>query len=189
MPEKQLEIKLSPEQFELLMRLALKAGYASLDEFARDRLIKALGAEGDGKSSAQAASALTLEPLIEAESEIKRIHQELRVFITEALSDLKRLDALAPESGEDDQWERLAELVFSKSPRLASLAQESLPNPAASEPLEELESKKEKKRSIPNLADESAEETPYYDDDPTRTSTSGGFSDMSGGPPPRKRSK
>lgn len=189
MPEKQLEIKLSPEQFELLMRLALKAGYASLDEFARDRLIKALGAEGDGKSSAQAAPVLTLEPLIEAESEIKRIHQELRVFINEALSDLKRLDALAAESGGEDQWERLAELVFSKSPRLANLPAESLPNPGGSVPLEELGTEKEKKRSIPNLSAGSAEETPYYDDDPSNMPTSGGFSDMSGGPPPRKRSK
>ena len=91
MPDKQIVIKLDDKQFETMMRLALAAGYTSLDEFANERLKLAL--EGDIPSKDKGAASSKTEKrfdeaaLTMAEEELNRIHQELRVFVREAVAE------------------------------------------------------------------------------------------------------
>ena len=190
MPDKQIVIKLDDKQFDTMMRLALAAGYTSLDEFANERLKLAL--EGDIPSKDKGAASSKTEKrfdeaaLTMAEEELNRIHQELRVFVREAVAEAETFGvfdfAEATPSETSDQWEELADIAFSNSPRLGSRSEQRLSPP-------------DKKSSDDDKVKKSqqAEPDPYgiqsapasEDGDPTP----GGFSDLSGGPPPRKRSK
>lgn len=184
MPDKQIVIKLDEELFETMMRLALAAGYTSLDAFASERLRETLNSkpqQDNDTESTKAEPRFDEAALSMAAEELHRIHQELRVFIKEAAAESDLGVFASPAPGEaNDQWEELAEIAFSKSPRLGSpVIQGNVPP--------------DKKRSDASLSTQQAEPDPYgFRSTPTtedENPTPGGFSDLSGGPPPRKRSK
>jgi hypothetical protein len=192
MPDKQIVIKLNDEQFETIMRLALEAGYTSLDEFAKDRLKATVDWKSASISTnsqpAQASNQPDESSLSMAASELKRIHQELQVFIREAVSGSERFGPFSePESASTaskvDEWEEMAEQVFSNSPRLGSRAGSAVSasekKPFPKESIGQQDKQTEPKRFV--LPEDQVErpETPIP----------GGFSDSGGGPPPRKRSK
>lgn len=193
MPDKQIVIKLDDEQFETIMRLALAAGYSSLDKFASERLKQALQGDSQSKDKS-AASGETPERFDEAAltlaaEELNRIHQELRVFIKEAVTDSEKFAdfdfaAAATPPQTNDQWEELADIAFSNSPRLGNRSEQrplpkedksSADNKQTGQTTEQTEPDPYGFRAVP----------PSEDANPTP----GGFSDLSGGPPPRKRSK
>jgi hypothetical protein len=137
MAERQLTIRLTPVELEALKGLALKAGYASLDQFAKDQLIAQIEqASENSESKPETAQQLKIQ-LNRASSELKRIHQELRVFVVESIADFSTAPAgeviesktdmttsasRDPQSEPVDELEELANQVFKSSPQLESLS-------------------------------------------------------------------
>jgi hypothetical protein len=84
---------------------------------------------------------------------------------------------------EDDEWEELAEFVFSESPQLGSRSEAAGP-PDRKNPLTQaLAAQSDNQSELDNFDDIEDEEPELPTSAPT------GFSDLSGGPPPRKRPK
>lgn len=79
MREHQIVITLKPEQFLQVQKLARNAGAKSMGMFVRQQLLEALGIEGQ----AGGAGKIELEPVV---SELKRLHYELKEFVSESLS-------------------------------------------------------------------------------------------------------
>lgn len=80
MREHQIIITLKPEQFLQVQRLARMAGAKSMGVFVRQKLLAALGIEGELEGDNRN---IDLQPSI---SELKRLHSELRGFVAESLA-------------------------------------------------------------------------------------------------------
>ncbi len=80
MREHQIIITLKPDQFLQVQRLARLAGAKSMGMFVRQKLLAALGIEGELENEGRNVD---LQPTI---SELKRLHSELRGFVAESLA-------------------------------------------------------------------------------------------------------
>lgn len=80
MREHQIVITLKPDQFLQVQRLARMAGAKSMGMFVRQRLLAALGIEGEPERQ---GGTVDLQPAV---SELKRLHSELRGFVAESLA-------------------------------------------------------------------------------------------------------
>lgn len=81
MREHQIIITLKPDQFLQVQRLARVAGAKSMGMFVRQRLLAALGIEGEMERDGRGS--VDLQPAV---SELKRLHSELRGFVAESLA-------------------------------------------------------------------------------------------------------
>lgn len=81
MREHQIIITLKPDQFLQVQRLARMAGAKSMGMFVRQRLLAALGIEGEIEREGRGR--VDLQPAV---SELKRLHLELRGFVAESLA-------------------------------------------------------------------------------------------------------
>lgn len=149
MREHQIVITLKPEQFQRVQKLAREAGAKSMGMFVRQTLLAALGLEKAAAGNQEAA--LDLEPVI---ADLKRLHSELKDFVSESLSvygtfdpdGQENPDALAgddyqqeaenefpgdeaelesPPAAEFDEMEEMASKAFAISPRLGVSWQET----------------------------------------------------------------
>ncbi|MBY0552861.1 MAG: hypothetical protein K2W95_36595 [Candidatus Obscuribacterales bacterium] len=81
MREHQIIITLKPDQFLQVQRLARMAGAKSMGMFVRQRLLAALGIEGEIEREGRGR--VDLQPAV---SELRRLHSELRGFVAESLA-------------------------------------------------------------------------------------------------------
>lgn len=143
MREHQIVITLKPEQFLEVQKLARASNAKSMGIFVRQRLLAALGIEGNLDAVAGAES-VDLAPL---SAELKRLHSELKTFVVESLS-MYSVDAIDPSQFDeavverpippeplgilvsephqppDDYLEHTAEKTFAISPRLGALGED-----------------------------------------------------------------
>ena len=83
MREHQIVITLKPEQFLEVQRLSRAAGAKSMGMFVRQRLLTALGIEGQPLVAAQQSVAPNVKRLT---GELTRLHAQLKEFVAESLA-------------------------------------------------------------------------------------------------------
>jgi hypothetical protein len=143
MREHQVVILLKPDQFLQVQRLARAANAKSMGAFVRQQLLATLGLEGAPSSGGGAQPAGSNAEVLEAVSQIKRLHSELKTFVAESLAmysmEPQETSAAAPEpeqpepdespsvatdpvaAPEAEELEVLAENTFAISPRLGAI--------------------------------------------------------------------
>lgn len=87
MREHQIVITLKPEQFQEVQRLARAAGNKSMGVFVRQQLLVALGLERNEKDGPASADGRSDPDWKHIAGELRRLHRELQVFISESLCD------------------------------------------------------------------------------------------------------
>ena len=83
MREHQIVITLKSEQFQEVQRLSKSAGAKSMGLFVRQKLLKALGIEVDGRESEVSKGAVLDEKTIE---DLRKIQGELKAFVAESMT-------------------------------------------------------------------------------------------------------
>lgn len=149
MREHQIVITLKPEQFLEVQRLARAANAKSMGMFVRQKLLAALGIEGNLTPTTAGQQPLSPQAVNQILMELHRLHGELRGFVADSVapysieppvdkSAAATLGAPLPETSPiSDDFEELAGRTFAISPRLGELESppavvDSLPDPLES---------------------------------------------------------
>jgi len=200
MSDDELLTGLTPDESAALLRLAHEAGYSSIYEFAKSKLKEAV--RGHLQDVEQAAGKPDHIKLKRAITELKRLHQELRVFVAESIAEVDQVSFGQDEQPswdlqddgnnskidvesflvEGDELEQLAAEAFAKSPQLGAFtATDATSFPQTSDLSETLPSGTKLAKRTSVKREQSKEEG--------ETETGDKPSDLSGGLPPRKRPK
>jgi hypothetical protein len=200
MNEKEIVIKLTPEQLESLRLLAYEAGYTSVDSFARDKLSALLERPFISKKVTDSVPVPVPVPVTDdpdegplkrAFLELKRIKQELRVFINESLHEFQEVNFndTFESAQQRDELEELADKALANSPQLGLLSHKvkTMQDQLSKGKQRSDEGKFDRTEIVGEraLTEEEGGSWQAAEDDLQGPRDS----DVSGGPPPRKRSK